>query len=66
MQRIDFGRPIKMGQRLAADRFVVAPQIRLAFRRFFETTFSELNVLSYSEIPARVEIQSAAIVPCPE
>jgi flagellar biosynthesis protein FlhA len=43
-----------------------APQIRLAFRRFFETTFSDLNVLSYSEIPPRVQIQSAAVVPCPE
>ncbi|MBE0539902.1 MAG: flagellar biosynthesis protein FlhA [Verrucomicrobia bacterium] len=43
-----------------------APQIRLAFRRFFETTFSDLAVLSYAEVPARVEIQSAAMVPCPE
>jgi flagellar biosynthesis protein FlhA len=43
-----------------------APQIRLAFRRFFETTFADLNVLSYAEIPSRVEIQSAAVVPCPE
>lgn len=40
-----------------------APQIRLGFRRFFETTFSELAVLSYSEIPARIEIQNAAIIP---
>ena len=43
-----------------------APQIRLAFRRFFESTFADLSVLSYSEVPARVEIQSAAMVPCPE
>jgi len=43
-----------------------APQIRLAFRRFFETTFSELTVLSYAEIPARVEILSNGIIPCPE
>lgn len=42
------------------------PQIRLAFRRFFETTFAELAVLSYAEIPARVEVQSAAIIPCLE
>lgn len=40
-----------------------APQIRLAFRRFFESTFAELNVLSYAEVPPRVEIQSAAVVP---
>jgi flagellar biosynthesis component FlhA len=43
-----------------------APQIRLAFRRFFETTFAELTVLSYAEVPPRVEIQSAAMIPCPE
>lgn len=40
-----------------------APQIRLAFRRFFEGTFSDLAVLSYAELPARVEVQSAAVVP---
>jgi flagellar biosynthesis protein FlhA len=43
-----------------------APQLRLAIRRFFETTFSELAVLSYSEIPPRVQVQNAAIIPCPE
>jgi flagellar biosynthesis protein FlhA len=43
-----------------------APQIRLGFRRFFETAFSELTVLSYAEIPPRVEIQNAGIVPFPE
>ncbi len=34
-----------------------APQLRLAFRRFFENTFSDLAVLSYAEIPARVQVQ---------
>ena len=43
-----------------------APQIRLAFRRFFESTFADLSVLSYAELPARVEVQSAAVVPCLE
>jgi flagellar biosynthesis protein FlhA len=43
-----------------------APQIRLAFRRFFETTFSELTVLAYTEVPARVEIQSNGTIPCLE
>lgn len=43
-----------------------APQIRLAFRRFFESTFADLSVLSYAEVPARVEIQSAAMVTCLE
>lgn len=39
-----------------------APHIRLAFRRFFEATFSDLTVLSYSEVPSRVDIQSAGIL----
>ena len=43
-----------------------APQIRLGFRRFFESTFAELAVLSYAEIPPRIEIQNAAMVPVPE
>ena len=43
-----------------------APQIRLAFRRFFEATFSELAVLSYAEVPPRIEIQSSATIPCPD
>ena len=43
-----------------------APQIRLAFRRFFETTFSDMTVLAYTEVPARVEIQSNGIIPCLE
>jgi len=40
-----------------------APQLRLAFRRFFENTFSNLAVLSYAEVPARMQIQNAAIIP---
>ena len=43
-----------------------APQIRLAFRRFFESTFADLAVLSYNEVPARVDIQNAAVIACPE
>jgi flagellar biosynthesis protein FlhA len=43
-----------------------APPLRLGFRRFFETTFSDLAVLSYSEIPARIHIQNAAVIPSPE
>ncbi|MBL9137187.1 MAG: flagellar biosynthesis protein FlhA [Verrucomicrobiales bacterium] len=42
------------------------PQIRLAFRRFFETTFAELAVLSYAEVPARVEVQCATTIPNPD
>ncbi|HEX4266119.1 MAG TPA: flagellar biosynthesis protein FlhA [Verrucomicrobiae bacterium] len=40
-----------------------APHLRLAFRRFFENTFSDLAVLSYSEVPARVQVQNAAVIP---
>jgi flagellar biosynthesis protein FlhA len=43
-----------------------APQLRLAFRRFFESTFTDLAVLSYSEIPSRVQVQNAAVIPCPD
>ncbi|MBI4324906.1 MAG: flagellar biosynthesis protein FlhA [Chloroflexi bacterium] len=59
----------RIQQMLAAGQQPVvlcAPQIRLAFRRFFESTFSDLAVLSYQEIPPRVEIQNAAIITCPE
>ncbi|MGO8765227.1 MAG: flagellar biosynthesis protein FlhA [Limisphaerales bacterium] len=40
-----------------------APQLRLAFRRFFENTFNDLAVLSYAEVPARVHIQNSAVIP---
>ena len=43
-----------------------APHIRLAFRRFFEATFSDLTVLSYSEVPSRVDIQSTSTLASPE
>ncbi|HEX9046374.1 MAG TPA: FHIPEP family type III secretion protein, partial [Verrucomicrobiae bacterium] len=43
-----------------------APALRLAFRRFFESTFNDLAVLSYAEIPPRVQVQNAAVIPCPE
>jgi flagellar biosynthesis protein FlhA len=43
-----------------------APQLRLAFRRFFESTFADLAVLSYAEIPPRVQVQNAAVIPCLE
>jgi len=40
-----------------------SPQIRLAFRRFFESAFADLAVVAYSEIPPRVEIKNAATIP---
>jgi flagellar biosynthesis protein FlhA len=56
-------------QMLAAGQpplVLCAPAIRLGFKRFFEATFAELNVLSYAEIPARIEVQSASMIPCLE
>ena len=56
----------KVQQLLTAGQppvIMCAPQIRLAFRRFFETTFADLTVLSYSEVPSRVQIQNAGVVP---
>ena len=53
-------------QMLAAGQppvVLCSPQIRLGFKRFFETTFAELAVLSYAEIPPRVEVQNAGVVP---
>jgi flagellar biosynthesis protein FlhA len=45
---------------------LTAPHLRLPFRRFFETTFSDLTVLSFAEIPPRMEIQNAAVIGMPE
>ena len=55
-------------QMLAAGHpplLLCAPNIRLAFRRFFESTFADLAVLSYSEVPPRIDIQSAGVIPSP-
>ncbi len=54
-----------MQQMIAAGQQPVvlcAPALRLAFRRFFESTFTDLAVLSYAEIPARVQVQNAAMI----
>ena len=45
---------------------LTAPHLRLPFRRFFETTFTDLTVLSFAEIPPRVEIQNAAVIGSPD
>ena len=39
-----------------------APNLRLAFRRFFEATFTDLSVISYAEVPPRVEVKSAGML----
>jgi flagellar biosynthesis protein FlhA len=43
-----------------------APNLRLAFRRFFEATFSDLSVISYAEVPSKVEVKSAGLLALPE
>jgi len=56
-------------QMLAAGQqpmVLCAPALRLGFRRFFENTFTDLQVLSYAEIPPRVQVQNAAVIPCLE
>ncbi len=57
-------------QKMLADGLpplvLTAPHLRLPFRRFFETTFSDLSVLSFPEIPPRIEIQNIATVAAPE
>lgn len=42
---------------------VCSPQLRLGFRRFFEPNFSDLAVLSFAELPARLEVQTAGVIP---
>jgi flagellar biosynthesis protein FlhA len=57
-------------QKMLADGLppvvLTAPHLRLPFRRFFETTFADLAVLSFAEIPSRVEIHNAAIIASPD
>jgi flagellar biosynthesis protein FlhA len=57
-------------QKMLADGLpavvLCAPHLRLPFRRFFETTFHDLTVLSFAEIPPRVEVQSVATVGLPD
>ncbi len=56
-------------QMLAAGQppvVLCAPAIRLAFRRFFESTFSDLAVLSYAELPPRLDVQNVGVIPCLE
>jgi len=53
-------------QMLAAGQppvVLCSPQVRLGFRRFFESAFADLAVIAYSEVPPRVEIQNAATIP---
>ncbi len=44
---------------------VVMHELRLAFKRFFESTLPRLVVISYQEIPANTEIENYGIIPAP-
>ena len=42
---------------------ICSPAIRLALRRFFESTFRNLTVLAYNELPEQTQVQSIGTVP---
>ena len=44
---------------------VTTTEIRLPFKRFFEPSLPRLHVLSYQELPARVEIRNFGIITLP-
>jgi flagellar biosynthesis protein FlhA len=44
---------------------VVMQELRLAFKRFFESTLSRLVVVSYQEIPPNIEIENYGIIQAP-
>ena len=44
---------------------IVSTEIRLPVKRFFESSFPRLAVLSYQELPASTEIENAGIVTLP-
>jgi flagellar biosynthesis protein FlhA len=45
---------------------VVSAELRLAFKRFFESSLPKLAVLAYQELPAQTEIQNLGIVLPPQ
>jgi len=44
---------------------VVMQELRLGFKRFFESTLSRLVVISYQEIPPSTEIENYGIIQTP-
>lgn len=44
---------------------VTTMELRLAFRRFFEPTFSRLVVLSYQELPNKTHVQNYGVISVP-
>jgi flagellar biosynthesis protein FlhA len=44
---------------------VVSTEVRLPIKRYFESSFPRLVVLSYQELPASTEIENAGIITLP-
>lgn len=49
----------------SAPCIVVGAELRLALRRFLETTFPRLNVVAFQEIPGTFQIENAGIISAP-
>ncbi len=45
---------------------IVTSDLRLAFKRFFETSFSRLVVLAYQELPESVQIENFGMITMPQ
>ncbi|MES2695898.1 MAG: flagellar biosynthesis protein FlhA, partial [Verrucomicrobiota bacterium] len=45
---------------------VVSAEIRLPVKRFFESSFPRVTVLSYQELPSATEIENAGIITAPQ
>jgi flagellar biosynthesis protein FlhA len=55
----------EMNQEGHLPLIVVMQELRLGFKRFFESTLSRLVVISYQEIPRNTEIENYGIVQAP-
>jgi flagellar biosynthesis protein FlhA len=44
---------------------VVSAEIRLPVKRFFESSFPRMTVLSFQELPSATEIENAGIITVP-
>jgi flagellar biosynthesis protein FlhA len=55
----------EMAQQGQTPVMVVSAEIRLPLKRFFESSFPRLAVLSFQELPSATEIENAGIVTAP-
>ncbi len=58
-------RTADMAARNLQPLLVTTTEIRLAFKRFFEPSLPKLAIVSYQELPARVEIRNVGIIALP-